>query len=70
MSQSRTWSLVETITNVIIGYWIVVAGQTVIYPLFGLKVSLAANMQIAGVFMVIGIARGFLLRRLFNWWQR
>lgn len=68
MSQSRKGSLLEAFINVAIGYAVAVASQIVIFPLFGVHISVAENMAIGGFFTVVSIMRSYALRRLFNWW--
>lgn len=66
--QSKTWSIVEAITNGVVGYIVGVLSQMVILPLYGIQnVSIKANMGMAGMFMVTSIIRGYYMRRLFNW---
>lgn len=67
--QSRKASLVEAVANVLLGYGIAVASQSVIFPLFGIHVSLRESMAIALAFTGVSIARSYVLRRLFNWVQ-
>lgn len=66
VSQSRWGSLIESLVNVMIGYWIAVIAQHFIFPLFGHYVSFHDNMIIGGIFTVISICRSYLLRRYFN----
>jgi hypothetical protein len=40
LKQSRWMSLVESITNVVVGYGVAVATQMLVFPLFGLNASL------------------------------
>lgn len=70
MSQSRKHSMLEAIINVVVGYGIVLAAQMIIFPLFGIHVSLQQNMQIGLLFTVVSLVRGYVLRRLFNRWHR
>ncbi len=42
MKQSRTMSMVESLTNVAIGYGIAVVTQILVFPLFGLSTTLDA----------------------------
>lgn len=67
--QTRLQSLGEAIVNVAIGYGIALAAQLVVFPLYGMKPSLADNLQIGAAFTVVSIVRSFALRRLFNWWH-
>jgi len=66
MKQSRAMSLVESLTNVAVGYGIAVITQMVVFPLFGLTTTLAENMAMGAIFTVVSIARSFTLRRLFE----
>lgn len=64
--QSRRMSLVESVTNVVTGYLIALVVQVLVYPLFDIHVSMAQNAAIAAIFMAVGIARHYILRRLFE----
>jgi hypothetical protein len=59
-------SLVEAITNVIVGYGVAVVTQILIFPIFGLHTTLAQNLQMGLLFTGVSIIRSFLLRRLFE----
>jgi hypothetical protein len=67
MSQSRRMSFVESCVNVAVGYGVAVAAQVAIFPVFGIRVSLADNLLIGAFFTVVSIARSYALRRAFNW---
>ena len=64
--QSRWMSLLEAITNISVGYGVAVLTQVLVFPLFGLSVSLGENLGIGAVFTVISLVRSFVLRRAFN----
>ena len=66
MRQSRRMSLVESLFNVAIGYGVAVTTQIVVFPLFGLEVSLSDNLAIGGLFTLVSIARSYAVRRLFE----
>ena len=66
MSQSRTMSLVESIANVLAGFGVAVATQIAIFPLFGLRTTLAENLAMGAIFTVVSIARSYCLRRVFE----
>ena len=66
MKQSRLMSLVEAITNVIVGYGVAVVTQILIFPIFGLQTTLGQNLAMGAVFTIVSLARSFLLRRLFE----
>ena len=66
MAQSRAMSLVEALANVAVGYGVAVATQTMVFPLFGLAVSLGGNLMIGCIFTIVSLIRVYLLRRLFK----
>jgi len=63
--QSRRQSLIEAITNVVLGYALAVITQIVVFPWFGLQVSLGDNFAIGAMFVMISLTRSYALRRLF-----
>ena len=64
--QSRKHSLCESIVNVAIGYSISLIAQVVIFPMYGLQVSLSENLQIGLAFTLVSIIRSYCVRRWFN----
>lgn len=64
--QTKKQSLVESITNVAIGYGISVSAQIFIFPMFGIHVSIEDNLMIGACFTVVSIARSYVIRRFFN----
>jgi len=64
--QTRFMSLIEAVTNIAVGYGLAVLTQVLVFPLFGLSVSLGENMGIGAVFTVVSLVRSFALRRVFN----
>ena len=64
--QSRSLSLIEAITNVVVGYVLAVATQIVVFPWFELNPSLGENLTLGLVFTTISLIRGYALRRLFT----
>lgn len=69
MTQTRTRSALEAIANVLIGYWVAVAAQVVIFPLFGFHASTGQHMAIGALFTVVSLVRSYALRRIFNRWR-
>ena len=59
-------SFMEALTNVMVGYGLAVATQITVFPLFGLRASLADNLLIGSIFTLVSIARSYTLRRLFE----
>ncbi len=70
MRQSRIMSLVEAAANVVVGYVLAIATQVVVFPWFGIEVALGEHLAIGLIFVGVSLARGYLLRRLFETWRR
>ena len=70
MKQSRALSFIEAATNVVVGYVLAIATQLVVFPLFGLEAALHEHMAIGTAFVAVSLARGYLLRRVFERWRR
>jgi hypothetical protein len=64
--QTRWHSLVESVTNVAIGYLVALGSQLLVFPLYGITVDLATNLAIGAWFTAISIARSYLVRRWFT----
>jgi membrane protein implicated in regulation of membrane protease activity len=59
-------SLVESIANVAVGFFLAVLVQRAVFLLFGLEVPLASNLLIGATFTLVSIIRSYALRRLFE----
>jgi len=57
---------VESICNVLVGYFVALASQVAIFPMFGVHLPLKDNAIIGLWFTAISIARSYALRRVFN----
>lgn len=66
MSQSRTHSAIESVTNVAIGYGVALAGQIVVFPIVGVQASMSQNLVIGAAFTAISLVRSYVVRRVFN----
>lgn len=66
MKQSRAMSLVESCTNVAVGYGLAVLAQIIVFPFFGLSAPMHSYFAIAGVFTALSVARSYALRRAFE----
>lgn len=66
MSQTKKHSLIESFTNVAIGYGVALASQLLIFPLYGIDIPLSDNVVIGIWFTTISIIRSYVLRRMFN----
>jgi len=64
--QTRIQSLIESIMNILIGYFIALLSQLLIFPFFNIHISLGDNLLIGFYFTVISLLRSYSLRRFFN----
>lgn len=64
--QSRKSSFIEAIINVLIGYVISFMAQLVIYPAYGAQFTIMDNVFIGLWFMLLSLARSYVIRRWFN----
>ena len=68
--QSRLTSMAEAIVNVLVGFWVAVLSQMLVFPLFDLQASFSQNIGMGLIFTVVSLLRSYLLRRFFNALQR
>lgn len=66
MKQSKLMSLVESTISTLAGFGISLAAQWFFLPLLGVAISFSQNLIFAVIMTAISIARGFVLRRLFE----
>ena len=59
-------SLIESLTNVAIGFLISLVGQVVVSHWYNLPLNVAQNMQIVLFFTVLSVARSYVVRRWYN----
>ena len=64
--QTKKWSMIETLTNVGIGWFISFIANMLVLPLFGYNINLTDGVLISIIFTIISIVRGYLIRRFFN----
>ena len=67
MSQSRLGSLTETVISTLIGMGASFAANLWMLPLWGYEVSARQAVEIGLLFTLVSVARGYFVRRLFNW---
>lgn len=68
MSQKKLHSFAEACTSTTIGFWLSYGAGFIVYPLlFGVTFSPAQLGGITAIFTVISILRGYVVRRVFNW---
>ena len=66
IAQSKRESVIESLVGTLIGFCASFATQAAVYPLYGLSVSVNANLQITAIFTLVSIARSYAVRRCFN----
>ena len=64
--QSRLHSAIESAANVVVGYLVALLSQLLIFPWFGIVVSISDNLLIGLWFTAISIVRSYVLRRWFT----
>lgn len=64
--QTKLQSLLESVTNILIGYIVAVLSQVAIFPLFSINIPLSDNLLIGAYFTVISLVRSYVVRRYFN----
>jgi len=66
MKQSKKKSVIEAVTNTILGLVTSFLIQLVIYPFLEIPVSIGQNAIITIVFFIASFLRSYLIRRFFN----
>ena len=64
--QTKRQSLIETLTNVGVGWFISFIANMLVLPLFGYNINLTDGVLISIIFTIISIVRGYVVRRWFN----
>jgi hypothetical protein len=64
--QSKKLSLLESITQTLIGLVTSILIQLILYPLMDIPVTFKQNLIITFVFFVSSILRGYFIRRYFT----
>ena len=64
--QTRKHSFIESCVNIAIGYSIALLSQILIFPLYGMDVSLDTNIKIGLLFTGISLVRSYVIRRWAN----
>ena len=64
--QTKRQSLIETLMNVGIGWFISFIANMLVLPLFGYNINLTDGVLISIIFTIISIVRGYMVRRWFN----
>jgi hypothetical protein len=64
--QSRTWSSIEAVTNLVVGYFVSLIVQVVTFQLYSIRLDFTEQVEISVIFTIVSFVRSYALRRLFN----
>ena len=64
--QSKKLSLIESITNTVIGLFLGFCIQLIIYPVLDIDVKIYQNIIITFVFLLTSLIRSYIIRRIFT----
>lgn len=64
--QSKLSSFMESIVNVMIGFFVALISQILVFPFFGIYVDIWNGAGLAAVFTGISLVRSYVVRRVFN----
>ena len=67
--QSCPMSLLEAVTNTLVGYLLAVATQLLIFPCFDLPARIPDALAMGAVFTLVSVGRSFVVRRQFERWR-
>lgn len=66
MTQTKQGSLAEAAANIAVGFTINYVANLLVFPLFGMHISLTNNLWMGCIYTGISLARSYILRRWFN----
>ena len=66
LGQTKRISLLESVTNILIGFGVAIVANAVVLPWFGFVVNFRQSFDIAVIFTIISIVRSYGVRRLYN----
>ena len=64
--QTRLHSFLESLSNIAIGYAIALGSQMIIFPAYGIEVTIGEHAMIGFWFTAVSLIRSYALRRWFN----
>ena len=65
--QTRLQSLIESLSNIAVGFGVALLTQIIVFPWFGIDIRFHENLGISVIFTVVSIVRSYLIRRFYNW---
>ena len=67
--QTRRMSLVESIANTGAGFLVSLVLQLSLFSLMAIEATATQHLTMSGVFTLASLVRGYLMRRVFIWWE-
>ena len=64
--QSKSESMIETLTSVFVGWLIGVILNLTILPLFDYNITVVDSLWVSLIFTAVSVVRGYIIRRWFN----
>ncbi len=64
--QTKTMSLVESVTNMSIGLAVALTTQLVVFKIYKIETTINENLEIAVIFAIMSILRSYIVRRFFE----
>ena len=64
--QSKKDSLIESLTSTTIGWLIGVILNLTVLPLFDYNITVVDSLLVSLIFTAVSVARGYVVRRIFN----
>ena len=62
-------SLIESVANTGAGFLVSLLIQITLFSIMSIETTTTQNLLMSGVFTVASLVRGYLMRRLFVWWE-
>ena len=66
MKQTKIDSILEALTNILIGAGIALSAQLIWFPIIGKEFTLGENLLTTAFFTLVSFIRSYGIRRLFN----
>jgi hypothetical protein len=67
--QTRSMSLIESIANTGAGFALSLLIQLCLFSWMGIETTTTQNLTMSGVFTLASLVRGYLMRRVFLYWE-
>jgi hypothetical protein len=62
-------SLIESVANTGAGFLVSLLIQLSLFSLMAIETTTTQNLTLSGVFTLASLVRGYLMRRVFIWWE-